>query len=265
VSFGANQSVKNAQNQQLAETQQANAQSNAQFAAGSPNVTSGTNFLSTILNGNRANTTAVLQPNIDQIRQANQQQLQGISTLTPRGGGRSGTLFGASYAPNQQIQSLFGGARTSAASALPQIGLQQEGLGTNLLNTGASSANAGVQNALQVQQMSNAIDAAIGGGLFGLASLPVSGGGSLAGNLFGGGGNGWGTLCWIAAAVYGADDIRTHAVRQWLAMEYSRTRIGSVVVGLYRKIGRQIAPLVRGPVRWMLRPVFDMALRRALA
>ena len=196
MSFGSSQSTKNAQNVQAGATNQAVAnsgteigQGNTALQTGGQNINSGTNLLNTVLNGNQANTSALLQPNIDQIRQANQQQLQGISTLSPRGGGRSGTLYGASYAPNQQIQNLFGNARTTAATALPQIGLQQQGIGTNLigagnnaLSTGVQGANAGVNNALQVQQMSNAIDQAIGGGLFGLASLPVSGGGSLFGN-----------------------------------------------------------------------------------
>ena len=179
-----------ASNQATANSGSEIASGNASLGAGSQNINSGTNFLNSILNGNQANTAATLQPNINQIRQSNQQQLQGISTLSPRGGGRSSTLYGASYAPNQQIQSLFGNARTTAATALPQIGLAQQGIGTNLigagnnaLSTGVQGANASTQNALQVQQMSNAIDQAIGGGLFGLASLPVSGGGSLFGNL----------------------------------------------------------------------------------
>jgi len=215
------------------------------------------------LSGNQANTAATLQPNINQIRQSNQQQLQGISTLSPRGGGRSGTLYGASYAPNQQIQSLFGNARTTAATALPQIGLQQQAIGTNLvgagnnaLSTGVQGAQAGVGDALQVQQMSNQIDQAIGGGLFGLATAPITGfsGGSLLGA---------GLSCWIAEAIYGKDDIRTHAVRQWLNAEYARTRVGSMVMAVYRRVGRQVARM-----RWacaVLKPLFDIALREALA
>ena len=108
--------------------------------------------------------------------------------------------------------------------------------------------------------MSNAIDAALGGGLFGLASLPMTGGGSVGGNvlgqLFG---------CWIAEAIYGVHDIRTHVVRQWLNTEYARTKVGGVVMVAYRKFGRQLSRGVRGPVRWALKPLFDVALRRALA
>ena len=273
MSFGSSQSVKNNQNTLSGATNQAVAnsgaeigQGNTQLATGGQNVTSGTNFLNTVLNGNQANTTALLQPNIKQIRQANQQTLQGINTLSPRGGGRSGTNYAATFAPNQQIQSLFGNARTTAATALPQIGLAQQGIGTNLINSGNSAlstglygANAGVGNALQVQQRSDAIDQAIGSGLFGLATTPF-GGGSASGGLLG-----MIPGCWIAQAIYGEYDIRTHMVRQWLNVEYTRTRAGRAVMTVYRKIGRQIAPFVRGPVRWVLKPLFDVALRRALA
>lgn len=275
MSFGSSQAVKNATNTQSGLVQDATANSGNQIASGNTNlntggsnITSGTNFLNTVLNGNQANTSALLQPNIDQIRGANQQQLQALSTLSPRGGGRSGTLFNASYAPNQQIQSLFGNARTTAATALPQIGLAQQGIGTNLLNTGNSALNTantgaatGINSQLQIQNRSDAIDSAIGNGILSLATLPFgaaggAGSGGLLGMIPG---------CWIAAAVYGEHDIRTHMVRQWLNVEYVRTGAGRIVMKAYRKIGRQVAPFVRGPVRWILKPLFDVALRKALA
>lgn len=159
--------------------------------AGQGNVSSGTNFFNTLLNGNKANTQAMLQPNIDQIRQANANTISSASTLMPRGGGRSGTLFGAEYAPNQQIQNLFNTARTSAATALPQIGLGQQQIGSNLFNTannalsaatGANSANA--QLALANQQRSDNLISGIGSALFGLATTPFgSAGTSLLGRI----------------------------------------------------------------------------------
>lgn len=149
---------------------------------GAPNVTAGTNFFNTLLGGNAANTTAMLQPNIDQIRAGNQNQIQALSTLTPRGGGRSGTLFNASYAPGAQIQNLFGGARTTAATALPQIGLGQQGLGANMFSIGnqplntATQANAGIADIGQrQQQMTQQFWSNLGAGAFGLATLPVGG------------------------------------------------------------------------------------------
>jgi len=209
MSFGPSQQVKQASAAlpQLASTAQANstdelAQAHnllnvgqGTTATGTPLVNSGTNFFNTLLNGNRANTTALLQPQIDQIRQGNQNTLQGLSTLMPRGGGRSGTLFGASYAPEAQIQNLFNPARANAASALPQIGLTQQqlglaqqGLGGNLFSVGnqplqtAIGANSNLaQIGQNQQQITNSLWSGLGQGLFGLATMPFGGAGTLIG------------------------------------------------------------------------------------
>lgn len=161
------------------------------LASGAPNITAGTNFFNTLLGGNQANTTAMLQPNIDQIRQGNQAQIQALSTLTPRGGGRAGSLFNASYAPGAQIQNLFNGARSTAATTLPQIGLGQEGLGANLFSIGnqplntAAQANSGIADIGQrQQQMTQQFWSQLGGGLFNLATTPF-GGGAATGGLLG--------------------------------------------------------------------------------
>ncbi len=197
MSFGPSQNVKNNQNQLLGESQQATANSaklndlgGTNLATGSGNVSSGTNFWNTLLNGNQANTTALLAPNIQANRDQTQQNLQSVSTLMPRGGGRSGTLFGTAMAPTQSLQNLFNTGRTTAAQTLPQIGLAQQGIGTNLfgagnqaLNTGVGATGTNLNSALQVQQMSNALAGGIGSLGMGLALAPVTGGGSLFGNL----------------------------------------------------------------------------------
>ena len=197
MSFGPSQAQKNATNTQNGITSAATGNSQSQIGqgtaaltAGQNDVNSGTNFFNTLLNGNQANTTATLQPNIDQIRQANQQTLQQTNMLSPRGGGRGATLFNAAYAPNQQINSLFGQARTNAATALPQIGLAQQGIGTNLIGAGntalntAGNTNQGVMsNLLQQQQMQNQMYTGLGQGLFGLATTPFGGGSATNGLL----------------------------------------------------------------------------------
>lgn len=151
----------------------------------------GVNFMQTLLGGNQANTAAALQPSIDQIGQGTQGVLRGINALTPRGGGRYGAMFGQSFAPQQQIQSLFNSARTGAAQALPQIGLQEQGLGANLFGLGNSALGTATQGSLglgnlgqQQQQITNGLWSGLGQGLFGLASLPM-GGGTLLGSILG--------------------------------------------------------------------------------
>lgn len=181
---------------------------------GGGNVNSGTNYLNTILHGNQANTSSLLAPDINRIRSANQSQLQSLSTLMPRGGGRSGALFNAAYAPNAQINGLFNGTRTAAATALPQIGLQQQGVGLGQQQVGLGQQNVGLgqqqvgsslfglgnqslglgqtgnqdvyNNAFQGRQYSNSMWGQLGGGLFNLATAPL--GGTMLGKIPGLGG-----------------------------------------------------------------------------
>ncbi len=175
-----------------------------QVAQGAATAQPGINFFNTLMGGNQANTTAALQPNIDAIRQGTSGTLNAASTLMPRGGGRSGTLFNQSFAPQAQIQNLFNQGRTTAATTLPQIGLQQQqlglgqqqvglgqqGVGTNLFNIGNSSLNtAGNVNTnlaeigQKQQQMNNALVSGLTGGLFKIATTPFGGGSSTNGLL----------------------------------------------------------------------------------
>jgi len=163
-----------------------------QLQAGTANTQAGGNFFNTLLNGNRANTTAMLAPDIQRIQGAQQGALQGASTLMPRGGGRSGTLFNLPFQGNQAIQSLYGGARSGAGSTLANLGLGQGGLGANLFGqaTGglnsANNANQAMSDlALKQQQMSDAKAAGIANAVFGLATMPF-GGGAMAGTALGG-------------------------------------------------------------------------------
>ena len=270
MSFGPSATTKTAENN-LGGISQVAAQNNATDTAqgsnllnlGGSNVQSGTNYLNTILQGNNANTTATLQPSIDQIRGGVSNAITANNTLNPRSGGRAGTNYGLSFAPQSQIQNLFNTARTTAATTLPQIGLQQQGLGTNLFNigngalqagTGASSnlGNIGLQ---QQQQTANAWQG-LGQGIFGLATTPFGGGTSTQGLL---------GLCWVAEAIYGTHDPRTHTIRAWLNGPFGKTPVGRKIVFVYKTIGRQVAWCARrcAPLRWTLKPLFDLALRKA--
>ncbi len=196
-SFGPSANVQNAESGLAGNAKAASGAAPTAFNTGTSligqgqgTIAGGTNFLNTILNGNSTNTASLLQPSIDQIRGGNQEALQQTSTLMPRGGGRSGALFDLSTQPQRQIQNLFNTARTGAATALPQIGIAQAGLGANLFNSGTSALNAGT-NAnsafgnldLEQQKISNAKAAALGSGIFNLATTPLGGWGSQ--SLFG--------------------------------------------------------------------------------
>lgn len=105
---------------------------------GVSNLQSGANFFNTLLQGNRANTMNLLQPDINRIREATQGSLQAANTLMPRGGGRFTTLFNQPFAAQQQIGNLFSGLRSGAASGLANIGGTQANVGqvaaSNLFN-----------------------------------------------------------------------------------------------------------------------------------
>lgn len=196
-------------NQQLGQNAgTANAYGQGLLNLGTSNTNAGANFFKTILGGDQAATSSLLQPNIDQIRGGQQQALQAASTLMPRGGGRSGALFNLPLQANSQIQSLFNGARSGAASALPQIGAGQTSVGSGLFGLGNQALGMGAGalgtvgqlggNLAQIgqtqQQLDQARASALGSGLFGLATLPLGGFGGTAlgalGGLFGGGGGG---------------------------------------------------------------------------
>ena len=169
LQYGANQSIANSNNQ--------TGLGNQLMQTGAGNVQSGANYFNTLLNGNQANTSALLQPSINQIGANNANTVSALSTLMPRGGGRSGTLFGASYAPAGQIQNLFNSARTSAAQTLPQIGLQQQGLGANLFGLGNQALGTGgamdqglLNYGMQNREFMNQLYGTVGSSLQGLGS-----------------------------------------------------------------------------------------------
>jgi hypothetical protein len=73
-------------------------------------------------------------------------------------------------------------------------------------------------------------------------------------------------VCWIAEAIYGVNDLRTHLVRAYLNGPFDRTPLGHFVMQLYQRFGQGVARQVRRH-RWlkqMFRPLFDRALRSSI-
>ena len=190
MSFGPSKQTSQAQTNLAAISPIAQANSQAELAAGKKElaagdapIATGTSWLNTILHGNAAETGAMLQPQVESIRRTGQNNIQAISTLIPRGGGRSAALFGQTFSPAAQIQNLFNTTRAGAANALPQIGLAQKGLGANLFSIGNQPLNTAVQTnatsadvAQRQQQMTNSFWGSLGAGIFGLATTPFGGG-----------------------------------------------------------------------------------------
>jgi hypothetical protein len=78
----------------------------------------------------------------------------------------------------------------------------------------------------------------------------------------------WGTKpgCWIAEAIYGVDDIRTHLVRAYLNGPFRETLAGNFIMRMYLRFGERVARVVKASnaLRALFRPFFDAALSRAL-
>jgi len=71
---------------------------------------------------------------------------------------------------------------------------------------------------------------------------------------------------WIAEAIYGVDDARTHLVRGWLNTEFKKSLLGRLVMALYLRVGRFVAALVKQHpfLKSALKPLFDKALEKAI-
>lgn len=72
-------------------------------------------------------------------------------------------------------------------------------------------------------------------------------------------------FCWIAEAIYGTNDQRTHDVRKWLNGPFRRTKLGRLTMQLYMEIGQQVAWGVRRSsiLRAIFTPLFNLALQKA--
>ncbi len=72
--------------------------------------------------------------------------------------------------------------------------------------------------------------------------------------------------CWIAEAIYGVEDPRTHLIRAWLNGPFRETGFGDWIMRLYLTIGRPVAWLVKrsSVLRKAFKPLFDLALRKAV-
>lgn len=73
--------------------------------------------------------------------------------------------------------------------------------------------------------------------------------------------------CWVAEAIYGTDDPRTHLLRWYLNGPFTETAPGAAVMAVYHAIGRPVAWIARRSaiIRAALTPLFEIALRRACA
>lgn len=102
------------------------------------------NFFRTLLSGDRGAITELLSPELRQVRDNEQQQLNSIAQFGPRGGGMASAVNNVQNQTRGQIADLFQKTRPGAATALEGIaseyaniglgryGLEQQGLNSSL-------------------------------------------------------------------------------------------------------------------------------------
>ena len=149
--------------------------------------------------------------------------------------------------------------RMNKQTALEQYGVQASALPADVYSRiygpatgGRSSALGNETNAAQTPSFWDTFLPAL-----------VSGGAQVAAGFTPRGSSGG---CWIAEAIYGADDPRTHLVREWLNVEFAFHPLGQYVMKAYLSFGKQLAGLVRKSrlAQFLLRPLFDRALSNSI-
>ena len=72
--------------------------------------------------------------------------------------------------------------------------------------------------------------------------------------------------CWIAEAIYGADDPRTDRARRYLNGDFRNWWFGRLVMWFYLRFGQSMAAIVRRSslLRSILKPLFDVAAGRGV-
>ena len=254
---GPSQSSINTQNQLtqeqigIAQTQQQ--QSAADTAQRQALEAPAIGYNTAITSGDKNTAFSAIAPLVSSISNAGEQARGQIMEQIPAGPGRDVALSQNTRNTYSQIASAANTAYTGAFDKLANIG---SGIGSFALNelggalsglSGASSSNNAVIQA-GAQQKSSTMGF--------LGELAGAAGTAATGHLG----------CWIAEAIYGIDNWRTHLLRAWLNGPFRDRWYGRIVMFFYRTFGFTIAKQVRKywRLKATLRPLFDMALRHAM-
>jgi hypothetical protein len=205
--------------------------------------------------GDRTAALAASMPTISKISQGYDASKQSIGNTIAPGAARDTALAQLEVQKNTGIAGTQAQMVQQAPSVLAALGQSQgqmslQSLGAALSGfSGASQTN---QAAGQLEtQQSNAFWSPILG-------LAAAGGSAIGGTDFKKG------SCWIAEAIYGVDDERTHIARAWLNGPFRSRWFGRVVMSAYLAVGERVAAVVRrsAPLRAILKPLFDRAVAK---
>jgi len=212
-------------------------------------------------------TSQFLNSNNATYNQAGQQVREALGA---RGSGTGALPAGGDY--TRGIAGLMGAKAGAQSQGLLGLNVQnqQQALGNQFNAANVLSGNAATQTGTQ-GVAGSAASSALGSYIQGSNAPGVlSGVAGLAGGMLGGTVpaliNNAGKGCWIAEAVYGKTDFRVPIIRQYLNTYFRESWTGDVVMRTYLRFGQTIARYVktRKSLRDLLRPLFDLAFRKAL-
>ena len=230
-------------------------------------------YYNKLISGDPATTTAALAPTAANLSTIYSGAVNNASQGSPAGGYRAATLAGLPQAEAAQVGNAALGLQTTAAQGLQSaagtqntIAGTQGGIGSSVAGTGQQVAGTGTTLTSQGTQ---AIQQAVQDALAKLGLNAQTSGLSQFDQLMQGIGdvvNVGVKTCWIAEAIYGVDDGRTHLVRAYLNGPFKQTLFGRIVMALYLRFGQQVAAQVRkrAGLQRVFRPLFDRALISAV-
>jgi len=137
---------------------------------GENDISAGSNFYNTLLSGDPTAIGRILGPQLSDIQQQGQQQIQTAAEFGNRSGGTNAAAQTNIDSQRQNAQQLISQLTGQAAGAVTNIG-------ENALNTGLSAT--GLEGELAQQELQNQQNSILGGifgGLGGLAGKGIAGG-----------------------------------------------------------------------------------------
>lgn len=253
-SGAAQQSIQQNSAAQDAIAVQQNANSQADRASRDAAQAPAISLYSKLTSGDPNAAMTAAAPMLAPISQGFQASKDSIFNNVSAGAGRDAALANLTMNKNSATAGVFSSATAGAYDKLANIG---SGLGAFSLQdigaslSGYSGSTQGYQAAGQMASADKASTMNFLGSLAGGATDMATAGIA---------------KCWIAEAIYGIDDQRTHLVRAWLNGPFEEdSSAGRFVMWLYGKFGRKVAAATRRSslLRSALKPLFDAALRRA--
>lgn len=208
-------------------------------------------FFKKLLTGDRKVLEETLSPEITTLHKQYESGRKTAAEFGGRGGGTNAAIAESRFKEAGDVSALVHGARKEGATGLTDIGQILANLGVGEMGGAVSGSSSGASR-LSAEREAEAQRRA----------QTQMAAGQAAGQIIAAMITSSASSCWIAEAVYGVDDLRTHILRAWLNFEWGKKGFGKFVMELYRRYGEHTAMSVRkNPwLKACFRAVFDRVL-----